>query len=192
MRQHQHTTSRGEATTITDVGRWTQVLAHFHARIASLFARPEPRRRALAYVQGLLSSIPRKNGWQLAEHAREATPYGMQRLLADAVWDADLVRNEVRNYVLEHLGHPHVTLVIDETSFPKRGTKSVGVQKQYCGTTGPCVTHNSLLVRKFEGKMRRERGTQSQLLWEVETGEPYLRYGDRLFFLKWGMCHDPS
>ena len=98
--------------------------------------RPEPRRRALAYLQGILSSLERKNGWHLAEHAREATPYGMQRLLSSAVWDANLVRDDLREYVLEQLGDPQAILAIDETSFPKRGSKSAGVQVQYCGTTG--------------------------------------------------------
>jgi SRSO17 transposase len=94
----------------------------------------------LAYLQGLLSSIERKNGWQLAEHAREATPYGMQRLLSSAVWDADLVRDDLRAYVLEQLGPHNAILVIDETSFPKRGKQSAGVQVQYCGTTGKSRT----------------------------------------------------
>ena len=136
MKQDQHSISPAAETTLSDIGRWVQALEHLHARIALRFARPEPRRRALAYLQGILSSIERKNGWQLAEHAREATPYGMQRLLSQAVWDADLVRDDLRDYVLEHLGEPEATLVIDETSFPKRGNKSAGVQKQYCGTTG--------------------------------------------------------
>jgi SRSO17 transposase len=83
-----------------------------------------------------MSEIRRKNSWQLAEHAREATPYGMQRLLAAAVWDDDLVREDLRNYVYEHLGTADGILVIDETSFPKRGKKSAGVKVQYCGTTG--------------------------------------------------------
>jgi len=83
-----------------------------------------------------MSGIERKNGWQLAEHAREATPYGMQRLLSQAVWDVDLVRDALRDYVYEHLGTQGGILVIDETSFPKRGEKSAGVQVQYCGTTG--------------------------------------------------------
>jgi SRSO17 transposase len=90
----------------------------------------------LAYLQGLLSSIERKNGWSLAEHAREASPYGMQRLLVGSVWDAGLVRDDLCRYVLEHLGDPEAVLAIDETSFPKRGDKSAGVQIQYCGTTG--------------------------------------------------------
>jgi SRSO17 transposase len=90
----------------------------------------------LQYLQGLLSSVERKNGWQLAEHAREVTPYGMQRLLSCAAWDTDGVRDDVRSYALEQLGQQSAMLVIDETSFPKRGCKSAGVGVQYCGTIG--------------------------------------------------------
>jgi SRSO17 transposase len=136
MKLHQATIPQEAKTTVTEVARWAQALAHLHARIAPRFARPEPRRRALAYLQGLMSSIERKNGWQLAEHAREATPYGMQRLLSQAVWDVDLVRDDLRTYVYEQLGEKAAILVIDETSFPKEGEKSAGVQVQYCGTTG--------------------------------------------------------
>ncbi len=96
-----------------DVVRWADALVHLHARMASRFARPEPFRRALAYLQGLLSCVERKNGWQLAEHAREATPYGMQRLLSQAVWDADGVRDDLRHFVIEHLGSLYAILVID-------------------------------------------------------------------------------
>ncbi len=136
MKPHQDTIPQEAKTTVTEVARWAQALARLHARIAPRFARSEPRRRALAYLQGLMSSIERKNGWQLAEHAREGTPYGMQRLLSQAVWDADLVRDDLRTYVYEHLGEKGAILVIDETSFPKEGEKSRGVQVQYCGTTG--------------------------------------------------------
>jgi SRSO17 transposase len=136
MKHHQHTTLLGSRTTPSEVCGWAQALTYLHARIAPRFARPEPRRRALAYLQGILSSIERKNGWQLAEHAREATPYGMQRLLSQAVWDADGVRDDLRTYALEQLGQESTILVIDETSFPKRGEKSAGVGVQYCGTTG--------------------------------------------------------
>src|SRR5213592_1556830 len=118
MKHHQHTTPLGSRTTPSEVCGWAQALTRLHTRIAPRFARPEPRRRALAYLQGLLSSTERKNGWQLAEHAREATPYGIQRLLASAAWDADLVRDDLRAYVLEHLGALHAILVLDETSFP--------------------------------------------------------------------------
>lgn len=129
--------SRREAkTTFVEVWRWGQELERLHARIAPRFARPEPRRRALAFLKGIVSSARRKNGWQLAEHAGEARPDGMQRLLGSAVWDADLVRDDLRAYIPERLGDPHAVLVIDETSFRKRGKKSAGVKKQYSGTTG--------------------------------------------------------
>jgi len=136
MKQNQHTIPMGTGTSLRDIVHWAQALSQLHARIAPRFARPEPRRRALSYLQGLLSSVERKNGWQLAEQAREGTPYGMQRLLSSAVWDADLVRDDLRSYVLEQLGDQEPIVVIDETSFPKRGDKSAGVQVQYCGTTG--------------------------------------------------------
>jgi SRSO17 transposase len=136
MKHHQHITLVEANTTPTQVVQWAQALAHLHARIAARFARPEPRHRALKYLQGILSSIERKNGWQLAEHAREARPDGMQRLLSSAVWDSDGVRDDLRSYVLEQLGQESAILVIDETSFPKQGQKSAGVGVQYCGTTG--------------------------------------------------------
>jgi SRSO17 transposase len=136
MKHDQHTIPLGTRTTLRDIVQWEQALRRLHARIAPRFARPEPRRRALSYLQGLLSCVERKNGWHLAEHAREATPYGMQRLLSSAVWNADLVRDDLRSYVLEQLGDQQASVVIDETSFPKRGDKSAGTQVQYCGTTG--------------------------------------------------------
>ena len=89
-----------------------------------------------AFLRGLLSAAERKNGWQLAEQAGDPTPDGMQRLLNHAVWDADAVRDDLRGYVIEHLGDPGGVLVVDETGFLKKGTKSVGVQRQYSGTAG--------------------------------------------------------
>ena len=136
MKLCQHIIPAGTKPTFVDVWRWGQELERLHARIAPRFVRPEPRRRALAYLQGIVSDTSRKNGWQLAEQAGEARPDGMQRLLNTAVWDANLVRDDLRAYVLERLGDPHAILVIDETSFRKRGKKSAGVKKQYCGTTG--------------------------------------------------------
>jgi len=121
---------------IEEVRAWAAGLDALHARIAPRFARSEPRRRVLAYLRGLLGNVGRKNGWQLAEHAGEATPDGMQRLLATADWDPDLVRDDLRAYVVEHLGDPAAVLVVDETGFLKKGTTSVGVQRQYSGTAG--------------------------------------------------------
>jgi SRSO17 transposase len=115
---------------------WAADLDGLHAWLARRFGRAEPRRRVRAYVAGLLSPVERKNGWQVAEQAGEATPYGMQRLLAGAKWDADAVRDDLRAYVMEHLGDPAAVLIIDETGFLKKGSKSVGVQRQYSGTAG--------------------------------------------------------
>jgi DDE superfamily endonuclease len=95
-----------EAADIEEVRAWAAGLQALHARIAGRFGRAEPRRRVLAYLHGLLGSVGRKNGWQLAEHAGERTPDGMQRLLATADWDPDLVRDDLRGYVVEHLGGP--------------------------------------------------------------------------------------
>ena len=106
-----------EAADIEEVQGWAAGLDALHVRIAGRFARAEPRRRALAYLRGLLGNVGRKNGWQLAEHAGEATPDGMQRLLSTADWDPDRVRDDLRAYVVEHLGDPGAVLVVDETGF---------------------------------------------------------------------------
>jgi len=100
------------------------------------FRRPEPRRRARAFVVGLLAPLPRKNCWTIAEQAGDATPDGMQHLLARARWDADGVRDEVRGFVVEHLGDPQAVLVADETGDLKKGSLTAGVQRQYTGTAG--------------------------------------------------------
>src|SRR5207249_3247243 len=118
------------------VHTWADDLAALHARIAPRFPRLELRRRALAYLRGLLSPLERKNGWQLAEELDEATPDGVQRLLAAAAWDAAGVRDDLRAYVVEQLGDPAAVLVVDETGFVKKGSHSAGVQRQYSGTAG--------------------------------------------------------
>lgn len=119
-----------------DVLEWAAGLQALHERIGGRFGRREPRQRALDYLKGLLGSVERKNGWQLAEYAGDATPDGVQRLLATYQWDADGVRDDLREYVVEHLGDPEAVLVVDETGFLKQGNKSVGVQRQYSGTAG--------------------------------------------------------
>jgi SRSO17 transposase len=123
MKQLQHITPIGTKTTFVEVWKWGQELEHVHARIALRFARPEPRRRALAYLKGIVSAIERKNGWHLAEHAGEARPDGMQRLLNRAVWDADLVRDDLRAYILEHVGDQEAILVIDAHEFSQARQK---------------------------------------------------------------------
>jgi SRSO17 transposase len=112
-------------------------LGKLHARVARRFLRPEVRERARRYLAGLLGRVERKNGWQLAEQMGELGPQGAQRLLNAARWDADAVRDDLREYVVEHLGDEQSgVLVVDETGFLKKGEKSVGVARQYTGTAG--------------------------------------------------------
>jgi SRSO17 transposase len=111
-------------------------LADIARRLAPYFERVEPRQRAIAYLQGLLSPVERKNSWQLAEVNGDATPYGLQHLLRRALWDADAVRDVLQRYVAEHLGEPDAVLVVDETGFLKKGRHSAGVARQYSGTAG--------------------------------------------------------
>ena len=105
-------------------------------RAGARFSRVEPRRRARAFVLGLLAELPRKNCQSIAEHAGDRTPHGMQHLLSRARWDAGRVRDDVRSYVVEHSGDPGAVLVVDETGDVKKGTATPGVQRQYTGTAG--------------------------------------------------------
>jgi SRSO17 transposase len=125
-----------EDVTVAEVVDWAVGLDEVLGRIGPRFARAEPRTRAGVYLRGLLSAAERKNGWTLAEQAGDATPDAMQRLLNHAGWDADAVRDDLRDYVIEHLGDQAAVLVIDETGFLKKGSKSAGVHRQYSGTAG--------------------------------------------------------
>lgn len=116
--------------------RWQAMFEDLMGRIAGRFARVEPRRRTRQLVLGLLADLPRKNCWTIAEHTGDATPDGMQHLLGRAKWDADLVRDDLREFVLEHLADDQAVLVVDETGDLKKGTRTVGVQRQYTGTAG--------------------------------------------------------
>jgi len=118
------------------ISRSAQALAELVGRIGSHFRRAEVRTRVGRYLQGLLASVERKNGWQLAEELGEANAHGVQRLLAEADWDEEAVRDELRTYVIEQLGEPGGILVVDETGFVKKGKKSAGVARQYSGTAG--------------------------------------------------------
>lgn len=123
-------------SSLDQVHGWADELDSLHARIAPRFTRAEPRQRALSYLQGLLSRVERKNGWQLAEQAGEVTPCGTQRLLNGSQWDADEVCQDLRDYVVDHFGSEDAVLVVDETGFLKKGEHSVGVKRQYSGTAG--------------------------------------------------------
>ena len=115
---------------------WDEAFGAFHARFAPFFYRREVRERSARYLRGLLGPVERKNGWQLAEAVGEADPQGMQRLLYAARWDADAVRDELIRFVAESFGDADRIFVMDETGFLKKGSKSVGVQRQYTGTAG--------------------------------------------------------
>src|ERR671917_2542304 len=123
-------------TTVGAAEGWTRELDALAARIAPRFGRAEPRRRALAYLRGLLAPLERKNGWQLAEAAGDVSPAAMQDFLSRTRWDADAVRDDLQDYVVEHLGDEQAVLVVDESGFLKKGTCSVGVKRQYSGTAG--------------------------------------------------------
>jgi SRSO17 transposase len=122
--------------TVETAQQWASGLEAVATRIGARFQRTELRQRATAYLRGLISPIARKNGWQLAEAAGDPTPYGVQHLLGRAAWSADAVRDDLRAYVVEHLGDSDAVLVVDETGFVKKGAKSVGVARQYSGTAG--------------------------------------------------------
>lgn len=122
--------------TADEVRGWAAEVDSVGERIDRHFARSEPRRRAVGYVRALLGDADRKNGCQVAEHLGDATSDGVQHLLARADWDADAVRDDLLAYVADHLGEPGGVLAVDETGFLKKGTKSVGVARQYSGTAG--------------------------------------------------------
>ncbi len=121
---------------MTAIGAWTDEFAALVGQIGPRFARSEARRHAADYLRGLLGRTERKNGWQLAEAAGDATPYGLQQFLYRATWDPEAVRDDLRAYVVEQLGDPQGVLVVDETGFLKKGDKSAGVQPQYSGAAG--------------------------------------------------------
>src|SRR6266852_797042 len=118
------------------ISQGANVLAELSGRIGSHFRRAEVRKRVGCYLQGLLAPVERKNGWQMAEELGEANAHGVQRLLEEADWDEEAVRDELRTYVIEQLGEPGGMLVVDETGFVKKGKKSAGVARQYSGTAG--------------------------------------------------------
>jgi len=121
---------------VEQVSAWVAELDNVEKRIGHVFARADTRRRAKACLQGLLSPAQRKNSWQLAEAVGDETPYGIQQFLYRAQWDADGLRDETREYVVDNLGDDEAILVVDETGFVKKGSHSVGVQRQYSGTAG--------------------------------------------------------
>jgi SRSO17 transposase len=118
------------------VASWESGLLDLFARFAGRFTRVEPRRLAFAYVRGLLAPLERRNGWTIAEHAGRRSPNAVQEMLYSPCWDPEAVRDDVRDYLIDHLGDPGGVLIADETGFVKKGVRSAGVQRQYTGTVG--------------------------------------------------------
>lgn len=119
-----------------EVNNWIEEVDAAASRIAPRFSRKDLRAHSARYLRGLISRVERKNGWQLAEELGEQTPTNLQHFIARSSWDADQVRDDLQQYVMEHLGSKDGILIIDETGFLKKGTKSVGVKRQYSGTAG--------------------------------------------------------
>ena len=158
---------------VLEVARWAKGIEGVHGCIGVRFHRSEPRRRVLEYLKGLLSPVERKNGWQLAEQAGDATPDGVQRLLSTYRWDANLVRDDLRSYVIEHLGDEDGVLVVDETGFLKKGNKSVGVQRQYSGTAGRienCQIGVFLAYASARGRTLLDRELYLPRVWADDGG----------------------
>src|SRR3954451_20307671 len=123
-----------------DVHGWAEGLDGVVDRIAPRFGRGEPRRRARAYLRGLVAPGERKNRWEVGGAVGAAAPDGVQDFLSRVQWDADAVRDDLQAYVVQHLGDPDGVAILDETGFLKTGTKSAGVQRQYSGTAGRIET----------------------------------------------------
>jgi SRSO17 transposase len=138
MNRAEPTERRGSAgeEELSIISRGVQALAELSGRIAPRFKRAEVRSRVGRYLRGLLASVERKNGWQMAEEVGDSNAHGVQRLLAEADWDEEAVRDDLRAYVIEHLGEVGAVLAVDETGFLKKGKKSAGVARQYSGTAG--------------------------------------------------------
>lgn len=119
-----------------EVKAWGRELDAVANRIGGRFSSTETRDRVRSYLAGLLGPVQRKNAWQVAEQIGDADPYGLQYLMGRSEWDPDGVRDDLREYVVSALGDPGAVLVLDETGFLKKGTKSAGVGRQYTGTAG--------------------------------------------------------
>src|SRR5512143_1112523 len=115
---------------------WSVALRHVKERICPLFAAPSVAASAGAFLDGLLGPERRKTGWMRAEAAGDPGPWRQQAVLGRSHWDADALRDVVRDGVVETLGSPDAVLVVDETGFLKQGKASCGVARQYTGSAG--------------------------------------------------------
>jgi len=159
--------------TTEELDEWADDFEAFRARFAGLFARREPREQAAKYMRGLMGSVERKNGWQIAEAIGDKTPDPTQRLLYKAKWDADKARDELQQFVNETLGDEDGIGIVDETGFLKKGSKSVGVKRQYTGTAGKvenCQVGVFLAYRAAGGRAFLDRRLYLPQEWCSDEG----------------------
>jgi SRSO17 transposase len=158
---------------LSELDEWAADFERFHSRFAPYLGRREVREQAVKYLHGLISSVERKNGWQLAEAIGDKTPDATQRLLYSASWTENGARDELRRYVITHFGDDDGIGVVDETGFLKKGDKSAGVQRQYTGTAG-----------------KRENCQLGVFLtYATKEGQTFL---DRRLYLPESWCDDPE
>lgn len=138
--------------TIEELEQWQEAFEQFHARFADLFERSESREQAKKYLRGLLAQADRKNSWQMAEAVGDRLPDRMQRLLYRVPWDAEAARDRLQQFVIERFGDAEGIGVVDETSFPKKGTHSVGVARQYLGAAGKVENGQVATVLSYAAK----------------------------------------
>jgi SRSO17 transposase len=138
--------------TIEELEAWQEAFEQFHARFADLFERSESREQAKKYLRGLLAQADRKNSWQVAEAVGDRIPDRMQRLLYRVPWDADAARDRLQRFVIETFGDEEGIGVVDETSFLKKGTHSVGVARQYLGAAGKLENGQVATVLSYAAK----------------------------------------
>ena len=135
-----------DAAQSVDLDRWWPGFGELLDRIGGRFTRYEPRRQPAAVMLGLFADLERKNCWSIAEHRGAGSPDALQHLLSRAVWDADLVRHDLRGYVVDHLFGPDAVLVVDETGDLKKGTATVGVQRRYAAPPAGAAARDRRLV----------------------------------------------
>ena len=138
--------------TIEELEAWQEEFEQFHAQFADLFERSESREQAKKYLRGLLAQADRKNSWQVAEAVGDRIPDRMQRLLYRVPWDADAARDRLQRFVIETIGSDEGIGVVDETSFLKKGTHSVGVARQYLGAAGKLENGQVATVLSYAAK----------------------------------------
>ena len=126
----------GGASIEDTLALWAASLREAKRRIRPLFTQNRVAMSAGQFLDALLGNEPRKTGWMRAEAAGDGGPWRQQALLGRGRWDADALRDIVRDYVIEHLGDEDAVLVIDETGFLKQGRASCGVGRQYTGSAG--------------------------------------------------------